>query len=71
MTRQGVCDLGQALRIRDPSKTVALLDEPDPFRTRLAGGVLVPVEDDLGAKRRVPGHLDRQVPQARSMMWKL
>jgi len=41
MPRQGICDPGQALRIRDPSKTVALLGEPDPFRVRLAGDVLV------------------------------
>ena len=60
--RQGVCDPGQALRIRDTSKTVPLLDEPDPVALRSDRDILVAVEDDLRAERRMPGHLDRQVP---------
>src|SRR5260370_27404204 len=52
--RQGVCDLGQAARIRNSSKAVPLLDEADPGRVRLAGDVLVAVEQDLGAERRAP-----------------
>src|SRR5204863_8918372 len=63
--RQGVCDPGQALRIRDASKAVALLGETDPGRLRLAGDILVPVEDDLRGERRVPGHLDGPVPPGR------
>src|SRR5262249_60053117 len=50
--RQGICDLGQALRIRDLSKAVALLDEPDPSRRGRSRDVLVAVEDDLGRERR-------------------
>ena len=69
--RQGICDPGQALRIRYLSKTVALLGEADPRRPGLCRDVLVAVEDDLRGERRVPGHLDRHVPQAGSMMWKL
>src|SRR5207237_6384751 len=34
ITRPGICDPGQALRIRDLSKTVPLLDEPDPLALR-------------------------------------
>jgi len=56
LLRQRICDLGQALRIRNASKTVALLGEPDPCGLRLAGDVLVAVEDHLRAERRVPGH---------------
>src|SRR5262249_56186128 len=57
--RQGICDLGQALRIRDLSKAVALLDEPDPSRRGRSRDVLVAVEDDLGRERRRPRPLRR------------
>ncbi len=60
--RQGLCDLGQAARIRDPSKAVPLLGEADPGRVRGARDILMAVEDHLGAEWRVPGHLDHQVP---------
>ena len=60
--RQGVCDLGQAGRIRGPGKAVALLGEAGPGRLRGHCHILVAVQDDLGAERRMPGHLDRQVP---------
>ena len=60
--RQGVCDLSQASRIRGTSKTVALLGEADPLGLRGHRDVLVAVEDHLSAERRMPGHLDRQVP---------
>jgi len=40
--RQGVCDPGQALRIRDTSKTVPLLDKPDPLALRSDRDILVP-----------------------------
>ena len=65
ITRPGICDPGQALRIRDLSKTVALLGEPDPLGVRGDRDVLVAVEDHLRPERRVPGHLDGQVPERR------
>src|SRR6266480_2821491 len=37
--RQGICDLSQALRIRDSSKAVVLLGESDPGGLRGAGDV--------------------------------
>ena len=40
--RQGLCDLGQAARIRDLGKAVPLLGEPDPGRMSLARDVLMP-----------------------------
>jgi hypothetical protein len=48
----------------------SLLGETYPGPLRSAGDVLVPVEDDLRAERRMPRHLDRQMPHAGSMMWK-
>ena len=60
--RQGVCDLSQAGRIRGSSKAVALLGKADPGHLGGDGHILVPVQQHLGAERRVPGHLDRQVP---------
>ncbi len=60
--RQGVCDLSQASRIRGSSKTVALLGEADALALRADRHILVPVQQDLRAERRMPGHLDRQVP---------
>ena len=62
---QGVCDLSQALRFTDPGETVALLREADARRLGGAGDVLVAVEDDLGAERWMPSHLDRQVSPGR------
>src|SRR5262249_53264207 len=50
ITRPGICDPGQALRIRDLSKTVPLLGEPDPLGLRSDRDVLVPVEDHLRAE---------------------
>ena len=63
--RPGICDPGQALRIRDSSKTVPLLGEADALALRGDGDVLVAVEHHLRAERRVPGHLDGQVPERR------
>ena len=60
--RQGVCDLGQAVRIRGTSKAVALLGEGDPGRLGRDRHVLMAVQDDLRGERRMAGHLDRQVP---------
>ena len=63
--RPGICDPGQALRIRHFSKTVPLPGEPDPLALRGDRNILMAVEDHLGAERRVPGHLDHQVPERR------
>ena len=65
LLRPGICDLGQALRIRDLSKAVPLLGESDALGLRGDRDVLVAVEDDLRPERRVPGHLDGQVPEGR------
>ena len=65
ITRPGICDPGQALRIRDLSKTVPLLGEPDALGLGGDRNVLVAVEDHLRAERRMPGHLDHQVPERR------
>jgi hypothetical protein len=67
--RQGVCDLGQACGCVHPREAVSLLREADAGRLCLAGDVLMPVEDHLGAERRMAAHLDREVPQVGSMMW--
>ena len=63
--RPGICDPGQALRIRDLSKTVPLLGETDALALRGDRDILVAIEDHLRAERRVSGHLDRQVPEGR------
>ncbi len=60
--RQGVCDLSQASRIRGSSKTVALLGEADALGLCGHRDVLVAVQDHLRGERRMPGHLDHQVP---------
>ena len=56
LLRPGICDPGQALRIRDLSKTAALLGKADAPAVGGDRDVLVAVEDDLRAERRVPGH---------------
>ena len=58
VTRPGICDPGQALRIRDLSKAVPLLGKADALALRGDRDVLVAVEHHLRAERRVPGHLD-------------
>jgi len=55
------CDLRESLWLADPGEAVALLGEADPGRLGRAGDVLVAVADDLGAERRMAGHLDRDV----------
>ena len=65
LPRPGICDPGQALRIRYLSKTVPLLGKADALALRGDGDVLVAVEHHLRAERRVPGHLDGQVPERR------
>jgi hypothetical protein len=44
------------------SKTVPLFRKRDTLALRLAGHVLVTIQDDLGSKGRMPRHLDRYVP---------
>jgi hypothetical protein len=65
MLRQGICAPGQARRVGDRGEAVAVLGEGYSRLARLAGHVLVAVEHDLRAERRVPGHLDRHVPPVR------
>src|SRR5207245_2118061 len=54
LLRQGVCDLRQACGVGDMSKTISFFCKADPRLARLAGHVLVSVQDDLGGKGRVP-----------------
>ena len=60
--RQGLCDRGQVGRRGDRGETVALLGEYDPAGRSVRGDVLMPIEHDLGAERRMAGHLDREMP---------
>ena len=60
--RQGICDPSQARRVGDRGEAVADLAECYPRRCGLPGHVLVAVEDDLRAERRMPRHLDRDMP---------
>src|SRR6185437_5912264 len=63
--RQGICDPGQAHRVGDRGEAVADLAECYPRRAGLAGHVLMAVEDDLRAERRMPRHLDRHMTPLR------
>src|SRR6266446_2336012 len=58
---QGVCDLRQTCGVSDSSKTVSLLGEGDARLARLAGNVLVAVQDHLGREGRMPADLDRKM----------
>src|SRR3979490_1532328 len=51
---QGVCDLRQTCGVRDRSKAVSLFGEGDASLARLAGNVLVAVQDHLGGKGGCP-----------------
>jgi len=62
MLRPGICDPGQARRVGDHGETIADLVKCHPRRGGLPGHVVVAVEDDLRAERRMPRHLDRHVP---------
>ena len=59
--RQGICDPGQARRLGDRGKAIAGLGECYPRRGGLPGHLLVAIEDDLRAERRMPAHLDRHM----------
>src|SRR5438128_11149987 len=50
---QGVCDACQACGVGDVSETIPLLAEVEARLGRPAGDVLVAVEDDLRAERRM------------------
>ena len=63
--RQGICDPGQACGVGDHGETVADLAECYPRLLGLPGDVLVAVEDDLRAERRMPRHLDRHMTDRR------
>jgi len=65
--RQGVCDLSQALRIRDPSKAVALLDERDAGGVRLAA-YSCPLRMTCAPNGGCPDILITMCPQSGSMM---
>src|SRR4029078_7158019 len=60
--RQGICDPGQARRVDDHGEAVADLGECYPRRGSLPSHVLVAVEDDLRAERRMARTLDGHVP---------
>src|SRR6266403_3444626 len=62
---QGVCDLGQTCGVRDRSKAVSLLGEGDARLARLAGNVLMAVQDHLGREGRMPADLDGQMAPVR------
>src|SRR5689334_10927315 len=55
---QGVCDLRQACGVGDMSKTVSFLGKANSCLVRLAGYVLVPVQDHLHGEGRMPADLD-------------
>src|SRR5215471_12383069 len=58
---QGVCDLRQACGVRDMSKTVSFLGKANSCFLRLAGHVLMAVEDHLYWKGRMPADFDCDV----------
>ena len=58
---QGVCDLGQTCGVRDSRKAVSLLGEGDASLARLAGNILVAVQDHLGGEGRMPADLDGEM----------
>src|SRR6266478_4270018 len=62
---QGICDLGQTCGVRDSSKAVSLLGEGDARLARLAGNVVMAVQDHLGREGRMPADLDGQMAPVR------
>src|ERR1700751_5775019 len=58
---QGVCDLRQACGVGDRRKAVPFLGKDDARFARLAGNVLMTVQDHLGGEGRMPTDLDRQM----------
>src|SRR5690242_5349039 len=62
---QGLCDLRQTCGVRDSSKAVSVLGEGDARLARLAGNVLMAVQDHLGGEGRMPADLDGQMAPVR------
>ena len=62
---QGLCDLRQACGVRDSSKAVSLLGEGDARAARLAGNILMAVQDDLSGEGRMAANLDGQMAPVR------
>src|SRR5258707_15495273 len=62
---QGLCYLRQAGGVRDSSKTVSLLGEGDARLARLAGDVLMAVQDHLGRKGGMTADLDGEMAPVR------
>jgi hypothetical protein len=62
---QGLCDLRQTCGVRDGSKAVSVLGEGDARLARLAGNVLMAVQDHLGGEGRMPADLDGQMAPVR------
>jgi len=71
ITRPGIYDPGQALRIRDPSKTVALLGKPNPLGLRGDRGVMWPLRITCAPNGGCPDIVMARCPNAGSMMWKV
>ncbi|HWZ66192.1 MAG TPA: TIM barrel protein [Stellaceae bacterium] len=65
---QGICDLCQACGVGDRRKAVAFLSEDDARFARLAGNVLMTVQDHLVGKGGCPLILIVRWPQSRSRM---
>src|ERR1700759_5064065 len=62
---QGLCDLRQTCGVRDSSKAVSVLGEGDARLARLAGNVLMAVQDHLGGEWRRSLVLDGQMAPVR------
>jgi hypothetical protein len=62
---QGLCDLRQACGVRDSSKAVSLLGEGNARLARLAGNILMAVQDNLSGEGRMAADLDGQMAPVR------
>src|ERR1700719_562157 len=56
---------GQACGVRDSSKTVSFLGKAEGRLARLAGDVLMTVQDHLGREGRMPADLDGEMTPVR------
>ncbi len=65
LLRQGVCDLRQARRVGDMSKTVAFFGKLDTRLLRRASHIFVTIEDNLGGERRMSADLDGDMAPVR------
>ncbi|MBU2611791.1 MAG: hypothetical protein KJ606_12730 [Chloroflexi bacterium] len=55
---QGVCDLRQSCAVGNLGETIAFLGKLDAFLSGLTSHVLMSIQDDLRAERRMTAHLD-------------